>query len=64
MLPRTEPTSSLARVRPGRLPDKPFAERDVGGGAARAALRKAAPLAGEYQVGGIACFRKRPTNGE
>eukprot|EP00959_Pyramimonas_sp_CCMP1952_P231238 4833495-Pyramimonas_sp.AAC.1 len=41
-----------------------FAERDVGSGAARAALRKAAPVAGEYQVSDEACFRKRPTDGE
>eukprot|EP00959_Pyramimonas_sp_CCMP1952_P229156 4791503-Pyramimonas_sp.AAC.1 len=43
---------------------KAFAEHDVGSGTARAALRKSTPLAGECQVGDVACFRKRPTDGE
>ena len=43
---------------------KAFAEHDVGSRTARAVLRKAAPLAGEYQVGDVVCFRKRPTDGE
>eukprot|EP00959_Pyramimonas_sp_CCMP1952_P095530 1997340-Pyramimonas_sp.AAC.2 len=41
-----------------------FAERRLGSGAAAAALRKATPLAGYYQVGDVVCSRKRPTDGE
>eukprot|EP00959_Pyramimonas_sp_CCMP1952_P197155 4123019-Pyramimonas_sp.AAC.3 len=41
-----------------------FAEHDVGSRTARAAPRRAAPVAGPYSVGDVVCFRKRPTEGD
>ena len=41
-----------------------FAQNDVGKRTARAMLRKAAPLAGEYSVGDVVCYRMRPTPDE
>ena len=41
-----------------------FVHLDVGKRTARALLREATPLSGDYKVGDVVCFRKRPTEGD